>query len=42
MTVQVVPGMVLALVEKDSFVTIETQRRDFGKVDLTPLLCVHE
>jgi hypothetical protein len=30
--VRVVPGTVLALVEQDSLVTIEAQRRDLGKV----------
>ena len=30
--VRVVPGTVLALVEEDSLVTIEAQRRDLGKV----------
>ena len=40
--VQVVPGTVLALVEEDSLVKIEAQRRDLGKVDLGPLLCAHE
>jgi len=33
---------VLALVEEDSLVTIEAQRRDLDKVDLDPLLCAHE